>query len=101
MRAYDEPFADSSGLASLALARALRGRYKVILNGDGGDEAFGGYRHYEFIGAKQAVKALAAAAGLRDGYRSSTVYVQAKTTFRAEERARLTGRAGLDSPLEQ
>ena len=37
---YDEPFADSSSIACLALARALGDRYRVILNGDGGDEAF-------------------------------------------------------------
>jgi asparagine synthase (glutamine-hydrolysing) len=97
---YDEPFADSAAVSALALARALDGRYKVILNGDGGDEAFGGYRHYEFIAVKQAA---AAAAGLRDGHRSSTVYVQAKTAFRAQERARLTGSAGNpgDGPLDR
>ncbi len=39
---YDEPFADSSALPSLALAGALSGRYKVVLTGDGGDEAFAG-----------------------------------------------------------
>ena len=62
---FDEPFADSSALSSLELARSLAGRYKVILNGDGGDEAFGGYRHYGHIALKQAVKAAAAGVGLR------------------------------------
>ena len=84
---YDEPFADSSSVACLTLARALGERYRVILNGDGGDEAFGGYRHYEFIAVKQAVKAAAAAAGLRDGHATATTYVQSKTTFRSAERA--------------
>ena len=67
MAAYDEPFADSSAVAALTLARAAGGRYKVVLDGDGGDEAFGGYSHYEFISVKQAAKAVAAAAGLVDG----------------------------------
>jgi asparagine synthase (glutamine-hydrolysing) len=89
---YDEPFADSSALPSLALARALAGRYKVILNGDGGDEAFAGYPHYERIGAKQILKAAAAAAGLRDGAGSMGVYVQSKTLFRRRERMRLLDR---------
>jgi asparagine synthase (glutamine-hydrolysing) len=97
---YDEPFADSAAIPALVLARALGG-YKVMLNGDGGDEAFGGYRHYEFIRAKQAVKAAAAAAGLCDG--SAAVYVQAKTLFPAAFRARLMGRpaalGGLDRLL--
>jgi asparagine synthase (glutamine-hydrolysing) len=84
---YDEPFADSSAIPSFALARALKGRYKVVLNGDGGDEAFGGYRHYEHIAAKQAVKSAASFVGLTDG--ATDVYVESKTTFRERERARL------------
>jgi asparagine synthase (glutamine-hydrolysing) len=84
---YDEPFADSSAIPSFALARALKGRYKVVLSGDGGDEAFGGYRHYEHIGAKQVLKKAAAAAGFLDG--ATNVYVESKTTFRVAERRRL------------
>jgi len=91
---FDEPFADSSAVAALALARAVGGRSKVILGGDGGDEAFGGYSHYEFIGAKQAAKACAAAVGLADGRGRTGVYVQSKCTFRAAERARLMERPG-------
>lgn len=84
---YDEPFADSSAIPSFALGRALRGRYKVALNGDGGDEALGGYRHYEHIAVKQSIKSLAAAVGLGDG--ATDVYVESKTAFREEERSRL------------
>jgi asparagine synthase (glutamine-hydrolysing) len=84
---YDEPFADSSAIPSFALARVLKGRYKVVLDGDGGDEAFGGYRHYEHIAIKQTLKAAAASAGLTDG--ETNVYVESKTTFREHERARL------------
>jgi asparagine synthase (glutamine-hydrolysing) len=86
---YDEPFADSSALPCLALASALAGSYKVVLNGDGGDEAFAGYRHYEYVAAKQFLKNAAAAAGLVDGEGAVAVYVQSKTTFRLRERARL------------
>jgi asparagine synthase (glutamine-hydrolysing) len=86
---FDEPFADSSAMSSLELARSLAGRYKVILNGDGGDEAFGGYRHYTRIGVKQAVKAAAAGVGLVDGTGATGIYVQSKTTFRERERASL------------
>jgi len=86
---YDEPFADSSALPSLDLARALRGRYKVILTGDGGDEAFAGYPHYVRIRAKQWLKRAAAMAGLKDGRGSRDVYVQSKTLFRLSERMRL------------
>jgi asparagine synthase (glutamine-hydrolysing) len=98
---YDEPFADSSAVACLTLAGALGNRYKVILNGDGGDEAFAGYRHYEYIAVKQALKATAAAAGFRDGHASSTTYVQSKTTFRTAERSALLNGHGPSTALDQ
>jgi asparagine synthase (glutamine-hydrolysing) len=88
---YDEPVADSSAVPSFALARAIGDGFKVVLNGDGGDEVFGGYNHYTRIATKQALKAAAAAAGLCDGRGtgSTGIYVQSKSLFRAGERARL------------
>ena len=102
-RHYDEPFADSSATPSLALARALAGRYKVILNGDGGDEVFGGYRHYEHIRIKQTLKAATAAVGLCDGGRAGRggVYVQSKTIFRAAERGRILNGHGMGNSLDR
>ncbi|MGX6450271.1 asparagine synthase-related protein, partial [Patulibacter sp. S7RM1-6] len=41
-----EPFADPAVLATYALAERTRRAVTVALNGDGGDEAFGGYRRY-------------------------------------------------------
>jgi asparagine synthase (glutamine-hydrolysing) len=46
VRAFDEPFADPSALPSYYLAQATGAHVRVVLNGDGGDELFGGYKRY-------------------------------------------------------
>lgn len=43
---FDEPFADSSALASYVVAQRTSQKVKVALTGDGGDEVFGGYTKY-------------------------------------------------------
>ncbi len=44
---FDQPFADSSALASDLVCRAAAEHVRVVLTGDGGDEAFAGYQRYQ------------------------------------------------------
>ena len=68
IRHYGEPFADSSALATYALAKVTREHVTVALSGDGGDEAFAGYDRYMEIQRLMRVLALTSkASGFFDG----------------------------------
>jgi asparagine synthase (glutamine-hydrolysing) len=55
---YDEPFADSSALPSLLLNSVTKKFVTVALSGDGGDESFLGYEHFDMLTKFNKIKVL-------------------------------------------
>lgn len=48
-RAHDEPFADAASIPLYLMCLQLPSQIKVVLQGDGGDELFAGYRRYAVL----------------------------------------------------
>ena len=56
VRHHGEPFADPSAIPSFYLADMTRRHVTVALNGDGGDESFGGYERYRAVALARALE---------------------------------------------
>ena len=44
---FDEPIIDSSMIPTFLIYNQIKGKSKVVIGGDGGDEIFGGYKHFQ------------------------------------------------------
>ncbi|MEI7512145.1 MAG: asparagine synthase (glutamine-hydrolyzing) [Candidatus Uhrbacteria bacterium] len=61
---YAAPYADSSCLPTYLLAQATSKHVKAVMNGDGGDEAFMGYKRYAYFAQAKRFRALGHIPGL-------------------------------------
>jgi asparagine synthase (glutamine-hydrolysing) len=101
VRHYGEPFADSSAIPCFQLAALTREHVTVALNGDGGDESFGGYTRYvanRLAGRLDAMppalrRAIAGAGGLLPGARAG---VKGRENSFANRARRLSQSLALD-----
>lgn len=97
VRHYGEPFADSSAIPSFFLAEVTRRHVTVALNGDGGDESFGGYTRY--ISQRMAARLERLPGFVRRGAASAGRRLRAREiTSLAGKARRLTEALPLDGP---
>ncbi len=61
---HDTPFSDAANIPLFLMAQQVKRTHKVILQGDGGDEIFAGYRRYQMLNELQKFKPMIVAGKL-------------------------------------
>ncbi|HEV8129037.1 MAG TPA: asparagine synthase (glutamine-hydrolyzing), partial [Candidatus Eisenbacteria bacterium] len=93
IRRFGEPLGDSGIVTAYLIAREARRHVKVVLNGDGGDELFGGYARYPFVTRLDIARSIPGGVALaRRFYRDRP---QASAIFPALARGDMSGAAQI------
>ena len=94
---YGQPLADVSIVPTYYVAKAAREHVTVVLNGDGGDEVFGGYARPVVARAAQAYRRLVPASVRRALHKKLG---RAEGTDGWTKKARMLAEAGADTAAE-
>lgn len=68
VRHHDQPFSDAANIPLYLLCQQVKDKTKVVLQGDGGDELFGGYKRYATLSRLSRMKALARVSKLGNAF---------------------------------
>ena len=103
--AHDEPFGDAANIPLFLVSRAIRSEVKVVLQGDGGDEIFAGYRRHAMISRypdlpRAAGLALAATGLLPQGRRVQQVRRMLRVLSERDFGRRMALFLTVESPLD-
>jgi asparagine synthase (glutamine-hydrolysing) len=98
IRHYGEPFADSSAIPSFYLAEMTRRHVTVALNGDGGDESFGGYTRYVANSVASRLHGMPAPLRRAITAAGSRIPERGEVSSRLNRARRLAGTLALDGP---
>lgn len=65
---HDQPFSDAANIPLYLLCQQVKDKTKVVLQGDGGDELFGGYKRYATLSRLSQMKAAAYVAKIANAF---------------------------------